>query len=108
MKALVASFIQRYIVLIMIVLIFSALVIIAILKDRILQFIGVLNPYAEQKALESMCRDRCSSWCKEHIMQQGTRWEDLTVKMPRGDIGCDEVMVEILGDFIGNCSCAIK
>lgn len=105
MKALITSVIQRYIVLIILILIISTMVVIVILKDRISQLVGVLNPWSEQKAIENMCHDKCSYWCRTHIGQPGTEWRDIVVVMPRGEIMCDEAMKEILGDDIGNCTC---
>lgn len=105
MKAFLQIFVQRYVLIVIIVLLISALIVISIMRDRILQAIGVVNPYMEEKALESDCRDRCGSWCAQHIGEAGTGWEDITLYLPRGEVECVQVMRDILGDEIGSCEC---
>ena len=105
MKAFVQIFIQRYVLIIIVVLLLSALVVISIMRDRILMTLGVVNPYIEEKALQNQCNDKCSSWCAQHIGEAGTGWDDIRLFLPRGEIECVQVMRDILGDDIGNCSC---
>jgi len=107
MKAFLAVIIQKYLLLIIITLLLTALVVIAILKDRFLQLIGVVDPWAEMKALEAQCNDKCSYWCERHLDKPGTIWDKIELYLPRGNMTCDDVMREILGENIGNCSCKV-
>jgi hypothetical protein len=105
MKAFLQIFAQRYIAFIIIVLLLTVLVVVAIMRDRLLQSLGIINPYIEQKVLENNCHDRCASWCSVHLTEPGTAWENITLYLPRGEMECGDVMRDILGDDIGNCTC---
>jgi hypothetical protein len=105
MKAFLQVFASRTIVFILIILLIIAMVVVTIMRDRILQLLGIINPWYEQKALENQCRERCSSWCTRHIGEPGTGWENIDLVLPRGEIKCEEVMFEALGDNMGNCTC---
>ena len=105
MKAILQIGLQRYVLLIIIVLLISVLVVISILKDRILITLGIVNPYIEEKALQKQCEDKCTSWCAQHIGETGTKWEDIRLLLPRGEVECVDVLKSILGDDIGTCEC---
>lgn len=107
MKALIQGAIQKYIVLILIVLVISAMVVIFILKERLMQVLGIINPWFDLKVLENSCQDSCASWCLCHLGEGTIEWENFTASSEDIELRCDEVMQELLGEDIGECSCSL-
>ncbi len=93
------------IIIIAVVLLVAALVVMTIFSGQIAQFIGVLNPWSQQRISENLCYDQCASWCRAHAGEAGQEWSDVEVETQGGTRKCDSIMQEVMGDEIGSCQC---
>ena len=95
------------VVVIAIALVITVLVVVTVFNKQITQFIGVINPWSQEKVLESLCRDRCATYCGANIGESGTDWKNLQVTYQGVSKKCDEVMKGIFGEAadIGTCKC---
>ena len=95
------------VVVIAIALVVTVLVVVTVFNKQIVQFLGVINPWSEEKVLESLCRDRCASYCGANVGESGTGWDKLQVTYQGVTKQCDEVMKSIFGENadIGTCKC---
>jgi hypothetical protein len=93
------------IVIIAVVLLVSALVVMTVFSGQMAQFIGVLNPWSQQRISESLCYDQCASWCRAHAGEAGLEWADVEVETQGGTSTCDGIMREVMGEQIGSCQC---
>ena len=95
------------VVVIAVALIVTVLVVVTVFNKQIAQFIGVINPWSEEKVLESLCRDRCATYCGANIGDSGTGWDALQVTLQGVAHQCDDVMKGMFGETadIGSCKC---
>ncbi len=93
------------IVVVAIALIVTVLVVVTVFNEQITYFIRVINPWSDEKVQESLCRDRCASYCIANLDESGTGWDKLEITIQGAKKGCDDVMKAILGTAMGTCKC---
>jgi hypothetical protein len=93
------------VVVVAIALIVTVLVVVTVFSEQVANFIGVLNPWSEEKVFENMCRDKCATYCTAHAGERGTDWSGLDATVQGVKRQCDDVMRSVLGDDIGTCRC---
>lgn len=93
------------VVVVAIALVVTVLVVITVFNQQIAQFLGIIGPYADDKAMENLCKDRCATYCSTHLDESGTDWSALQITLQGETSQCDDVMRKIMGNDIGTCEC---
>jgi len=93
------------VIVIAIVLVVTILVVITVFNKQIAQFLATINPWSEEKAMYSLCQDKCSTYCTAHLGESGTEWTAMDITYRGETKNCDDVMKKVLGDEKGTCKC---
>jgi len=82
------------IIIIAIVLLVTALVIMAIFGGQMATIIGILNPWSANLLEQNLCTQKCASYCQGHLGEKPEYfWSDIgDVQTQSGAKGCTEIM----------------